>query len=102
MRPRDFGLWERLSDGSGPVVFQEFLHLNGRHAPTPSGSNGLAVAAVLHVAASVNAVHACVHVVVGFEIAIRVGIELAGKYLRVGVMPDAQKQRARRKVATLA
>ena len=60
------------------MLFHEFLDFNGGHASGSRRGDGLAVTAVLHIAAGEDAMHACRHVVVGLQIAVGVGIELAG------------------------
>jgi hypothetical protein len=42
------------------------------------------------------------HVVVRLEVAVGVGVELAGKHFRVGLVADAEKQRAGGKVPDFA
>src|SRR5258706_9424825 len=79
---------------SASVLFQEFLDLNGSHAACTSGGDGLAVSPVLHIAAGINAVDACVHIFVRLEISVFIGVELALEHLRVRIVTDAEKQRA--------
>src|SRR5580698_310614 len=92
----------RLADSSGAVVFQEFLDLNSSHAAGSRGGDGLAVAPVLHIAAREYAVDAGVHVVVRLQIAVSVGVELAVEHLRVGIVTDAEKERAGREIPYFA
>ena len=79
---------------SGPVLFQIFLNLDGGHAAASRGRDGLAITAVLHIAAGENAMHAGQHIIVSFEIAVGIGVQLPLEHLRVGVVPDAKKEGA--------
>src|SRR5271163_4932557 len=83
-----------LLNRSGAVVFEKLLDLDGSHATGSGGGDGLAIAAILHVAAGKNALDTGQDVVVGLEIAVSVGFELAIKHLRVRLVPDAEKQGA--------
>src|ERR1700723_3263019 len=88
----------QLAGGSGAVAFEEFLDFDGSHAAGSGGGDGLAIAPVLHIATREYAPDAGPDVVVRLEIAVGVGVELAGEHLRVGIVPDAEKQRAGREV----
>ena len=86
-----------------PTVFlEEFLHFQRGHAARACCRNGLAVAAVLHVAAGENARHHCTiargeHVVGGAGCtAFAIEVHLAGKHLGVGLVADAEEQAADR------
>src|SRR5580704_10261224 len=68
------------------VLFQESLGFNRCHASGTGGGDRLTIAAVLHISASVDTVHTRQHIIMGFEIAVRVGLELAFKHLRVRLM----------------
>ena len=76
------------------MLFQKLLDFDRGHASASGGGDGLAITAVLHVAAGKDSVDASHHVVVRFEIAIGVGVELAGKHLRVGFVANTEEQRA--------
>jgi len=90
--PNSTFFWETAASGS--VFFEEFLYFESGHASATRRGDGLAIAAILHIAAGINAMDASVHVVVRFEIPVGVSIELSGKYLRVGLVTDAEKQSA--------
>src|SRR5450755_85908 len=83
--------WQLARSRLLAVLFQKFLDFQRGHATGAGRSDGLTLAAVLHVAASVDALHAGEDVVVSFEIAVRVGVELAGKHLCVGLVADSEE-----------
>src|SRR6266852_352149 len=87
---------------SMPFVFQILLHFVCRHASGPSGGYGLAVTAVLHVAASEYAWHFRKDILMRDQVAIRIGFELAFEDLRVRDVADPKKHRAGREIPTLA
>src|ERR1700676_686893 len=80
------------------LLFQEFLHFDGGHATGARRRDGLAIAAILHVAARVNPMHARENIVVSLKIAVGISVELAGEHLRIRLVADAEKQRARGKI----
>src|ERR1700692_402669 len=84
------------------VLFQKLFDFDRGHAAATGGRDGLAVAPVLHIAAGVNAVDAGVYIVVRFEIAVRVGVELVREHLRVGFVTDAEEERAGGEVPNFA
>src|ERR1700729_2946299 len=90
------GNWGRNSLTT--MLLQKLLDFNGGHASGSRRGDSLAVTAVLHIAAGEDAMHACRHVVVGLQIAVGVGIELAGKHLCVGFMTYAEEHRAGGKI----
>src|SRR5271165_7174973 len=92
----------RRCASSAPVLFQKFLDLDSGHTTTSSGGNSLTITAVLHITAGEDSVDASHHVVVRFEIAVRVGLELASEHLRVGFMANAEEHRARGEVRNYA
>src|ERR1700722_2179279 len=108
MRPASFGAAHSVSRSVGhapsrtvssfAVIFQKFFGLEGRHASGTGRRDGLAVAAVLHIAAGVNAMHLGEDIVVRFEITVTVSVELPGKHLGVWVVADAEKQGAGREL----
>jgi hypothetical protein len=82
-----------------PVLFEVLLRLERRHAARSGRGNGLAVAAVLHVAAGKHAGNnapLCVvkHVAGGLDVAVLVQIHLPGKHLRIRLVADAEEQAA--------
>ncbi len=68
---------------SVPFLFQIFLHFQRGHAAGAGGGDGLAITAVLHVAAGEHAGHFREDILVRNQVAIRVGFELASEDLRV-------------------
>src|SRR5208283_3728460 len=92
----------RRCASSAPVLFQKFLDLDSGHTTTSSGGNSLTITAVLHITAGEDSVDGSHHVVVRFEIAVRVGLELASEHLRVGFMANAEEHRARWEVRNYA
>ena len=87
---------------SAAVIFQKFLGFDGGHAAGSGGSDGLAIAAVLHIAAGVDAVNFREDVVVSFEITVGVSVELPGEHLGIGLVADAEEQRAGREIPDFA
>lgn len=83
---------------SGAVHFQKLLDLEGSHAAAAGSGDGLAIAAVLYIATGIDAVNAGVYIVVGFEVAVGIGVELAGEHLGVGLVSDSEEERAGGKV----
>src|SRR5689334_21144683 len=78
--------------------FEEPLDFKSSHAAGSRSGNRLTITAVLYIAASVDAGHARVHVIVGDEVAIRIGIKLFFEHARVGNVPDAEEHGAGRKI----
>src|SRR5215813_14461851 len=81
-----------------PVLFEEFLCLQGGSAACTGGGYGLAVAAVLHVAAGEHAWNVGKNLIVGLEITILVHIKLSGKHFCIRYVPNSQEHGVRRKV----
>src|SRR4029077_20588601 len=75
------------------LLFQKSFYFHGRHATSARGGDRLAITPILHVPARVNSVYASENVVVGLKITVGIGVELAGKHLRVGLVANAKKQR---------
>jgi len=73
----------------GTFCFEEPFYFESRHAAGARGRNGLAIAAILYITASVDAGDARVHVIVSDEISIGIGIELLFEHARVRNVPDA-------------
>ena len=80
------------------MLLQKFFDFDGSHAAGPGRGDGLAIAPVLDIPTGINATDARVYIIVRFEIAVGVGVELAVEYLRIGFVTDAEKQRAGREV----
>src|ERR1700682_4367761 len=87
---------------SMPFVFQILLHFVRRHASGPSGSDCLAIAPVLHVAARENPWHFREDILMRNQVAVCVGFELAFEYLRVRDVSNSKKHCAGREIPTLA
>src|SRR5208282_4255600 len=66
------------------------------------GGDGLAVAAVLHVAAREHARHSREDVLLRDQVAIRIGFELAFEYLGIRDVADPKKHCARREIPAFA
>src|SRR5438105_13214763 len=79
-----------LERGSAPLFFQEFLRFHGRHAAGAGSGDRLTVAAVLHVAASIDSGHAGENVSAGNEIAGFSGVELGVERRGMGNLPEAE------------
>src|SRR6266567_2227464 len=88
----------RYPDALFSLLFQEFLDFQRGHATGAGGGNRLAIAAILHVSAGVDAMNAREDIVVSLEVTIRIGVELPGKHLRIGIVADAKKQGAGREI----
>jgi hypothetical protein len=73
------------------VLFQIFFDFEGSHAAGSGGGDGLAIAAVLYVSAGVHAGNAGEDVVVSFDVAVFVQIELPGKHGGVGDVANAEE-----------
>src|SRR5215472_8956222 len=76
---------------SFPMLFQELLNLESGHAAGAGGGDSLAVAAVLDVAGDAGE-----NTVLGFQIAVLIGVELALEDLGVGDVSDAEEHGAGR------
>ena len=72
-----------------PLVFQELLHFQCRHAAAPSRGDRLTIAPVLDVAARIHSGNFGEDEVGGFQIAVLVGIELSFKDFCIGDMTNA-------------
>ncbi len=82
-------------DGGLPaVLFEVFFDFEGGHAAGSGGGDGLAITAVLHVSAGVDAGDAREDVIVGFDVAVFIEIELAGEHGSVGDVSDAEEETA--------
>src|SRR5260370_21424978 len=75
--------FQNVQPPSVSVVLEEFLYFVRGHAAGTRGSDGLAVAAVLHVAAGENPRHFREDIVMRHQISIRVGFKLTSYDLRV-------------------
>ena len=84
------------------MFFEVFLDFECGHAAGSGGGDGLAVAAVLHVAAGKDAGDAGEDVVVGADVAVFVEVELAGEHPGVGLVADAEEESADRQDGYLA
>src|SRR6266850_1560701 len=82
--------------------FQILLRFERGHAARPGGGDGLPVAPVLDVTAGVYAGYLRKYVLVGDQVSVGVGFELAFKNLGVRNMTDAEKHRAGGEIPTLA
>src|SRR5215813_3546266 len=87
--------------GSVAYFFQVFFDFQGSHATGTGGSNGLAVAAVLHITTGEDPGDFREYILVRDDIAIGISVELAFENLRVGNVADAEKHGARREVPAL-
>ena len=76
------------------MFFEVLLDFEGGHAAGARGGDGLAVAAVLDVAAGEDAGNPGEDVVVGFDVAVLIEIELAGEHAGIGDVADAEKHAA--------
>src|ERR1019366_2469369 len=90
------------SSPSVPFVFQILLHFQSGHAAGTCGSDGLTVAAVLHVAAREYARHSREDVLLRNQVAIRIGFELAFEDLGVRDVANTKKHCARREFPAFA
>ena len=80
--------------GSAAVFFEILFCFEGSHAAGSRSGYGLTVAAVLHVAAGEDAGDAGEDVVMGFDIAVLIEVELAGENSSVGDVADAEEEAA--------
>ena len=78
-------------NGLFAVLLEELFGLDGGHAAASGCGDGLAIAPVLHIATSINTVHAGVYVIVRFEIAVGVGVKLIAEHFRVWIVSDPEK-----------
>ena len=88
------------------MFFEVLFDFEGGHAAGAGGGDGLAIAAVLHIAAGKDAGnrHAAIggqDVVCGADVAVFVEIHLAGKHLGVGLVADAEEEAADGQLATV-
>src|SRR5438270_11112805 len=84
------------------LLFQELFYFDGGHATSARRSDGLPIAAILHVSAGINAMHTRENIIVSLQIAIGIGIELPFKHLRVWLVTDAEEQGAGGKIPYFA
>lgn len=75
------------------MLFQELLRFEGCHTAGSGRGDRLAIAAVLHIPAGKNTGHARKDVLVSANVAVIIQVELACKHFRVGLVPNAKKQR---------
>src|SRR3984893_5992105 len=83
-------------------VLEEFLYFVRGHAAGTRSSDGLPVAAVLHIAAREHSWHSGEDILLRDQVAIRISFELAFEYLRVRNVTDTKKHSARGEIPTLA
>src|SRR5438094_7041765 len=83
---------------SAALFFQEFFGFHGGHAARAGGGDRLAIAAVLNVAAGINAGHPGADVIAGDEIAVLIGLKLAVEHPGIGNMANAQEHGTSRKL----
>ena len=84
------------------MFFQKPFRFHGRGAAGAGGGDGLAIAAVLNVAAGEDAGDVGEDEVAGLQIAVLVHIELPDEHLRVGLVANAQEHGAGGEVPDLA
>src|SRR5579871_1026685 len=73
------------------LFFQKFLDFDRSHAAGSGCSDGLTVATVLHVATGKHSVNAGKYVILRFQIAIGIHIELAFEHFRVGLVSNTKE-----------
>ena len=73
------------------MFFEILFDFEGGHAAGPGGGDGLAVAAILDVSAGENAGQAGEDVVMGFDVAVLVEVELAGEHGGVRNVANAEE-----------
>src|SRR5579864_4982714 len=83
------------------MIFQKSFRLDCGHAACAGGRDRLTIAAIDHITTSKHARHTSENVVLRFQVAVLIHLELAIEYLGVGLMADSEKQRAGRKVVFL-
>src|SRR5579863_2089471 len=98
-RPKEQPREVRCMQWSVAVFFEILFDFEGSHAAGAGGGDGLAVAAVLHVAAGIdagndNAVAGGEDVVAGVDVAFAVEIDLALEHFGVGIVADTEKEAA--------
>src|SRR5439155_2891177 len=84
------------------LFFQEFLNFQCSHASRSCGSNCLAIPAVLHVPAGVDAGNTREYVIRGLEVAVLVGFKLPVEHLGIGDVTDAEEHGAGGEIPHLA
>src|ERR1700720_4682397 len=83
--------FQNVQTPSVSFVLEEFLYFVRGHAAGTRGSDGLPVAAVLHIAAREHSWHFGEDILLRDQVAIRISFELAFEYLRVRNVTDTKK-----------